>query len=171
EVLERRFRPDPDRIPLPDLVIIDGGKGQLNVATQVLKQFEVEGVDLVGLAKGRTEAAFQEKEIKKTEERIFLPGRKNPLILRSGPGLHLLERIRDETHRFGISHHRKARGKAELHSVLDGIPGIGPKKKRALLRYFGSVESIRRATVEEITAVKGMTPTLAKTIHKQLTGE
>ncbi|OGQ36954.1 MAG: excinuclease ABC subunit C [Deltaproteobacteria bacterium RIFCSPHIGHO2_12_FULL_43_9] len=171
EVLERRFKPSSERMSLPDLVIIDGGKGQLGIAQRVLRELEVENVDLIALAKAKTESAFRSTRVDKTEERVFIPNRKNPIIFKFGPALHLLERIRDECHRFGISHHRKARGREEIKSALDDIPGIGPAKKRALIKHFGSIEAIRKSSIEELQNIRGITPTLAEVIKRHLTGE
>lgn len=171
EVLERRFKPSLDRMSLPDLVVIDGGKGQLAIARGVLKELEVENVDLIALAKAKTESSFQSADINKTDERIFIPGRKNPVILKFAPALYLLERVRDECHRFGITHHKKARSREEIKSVLDDISGIGPAKKRALIKTFGSVEAIRKSSPEELQKVQGIDVNLAATIRRHLTGE
>jgi excinuclease ABC subunit C len=141
---------------LPDLIIIDGGKGQLNAALEVLEEYGLKGeVPAVGLAKKR--------------EEIFLPGRSEPLVLpRDSQGLYLLQRIRDEAHRFAIGYHRKLRAKKSLASMLEEIPGIGPKRRQALLQHFGSIEAIRQASVEELAAVKGMTRKAAKSIKEHL---
>lgn len=126
---------------LPDLVVIDGGKGQLGRVVSVLEQFGLTGkVPVVGLAK--------------REEEIFFPGNSEPLLLpRHSQGLYLLQRIRDEAHRFGITAHRKRRTKQGMASILDGIPGVGPARRKALLKHFGSVEKIRAAALEELAQV------------------
>jgi excinuclease ABC subunit C len=141
---------------LPDLVIIDGGKGQLNAALEVLEEHGLKGeVPAIGLAK--------------KQEEVFLPGRSKPLVLpRDSQGLYLLQRIRDEAHRFAIGYHRKLRAKKSLASVLEEIPGIGPKRRQALLQHFSSIEAIRQAPVEELTAVKGMTRKAADSIKEHL---
>jgi excinuclease ABC subunit C len=135
------FKSDPSFSFLPDLVIIDGGKGQLGRVTQVLERFELRGkVPMIGLAKQR--------------EEIFFPDRSDPLMLpRHSPALYLVQRIRDEAHRYGITSHRNKRTALGLASQLDAIPGIGPVRRKALLRHFGSIESIRAATVEELKVV------------------
>jgi len=141
---------------LPDLIIIDGGKGQLSRVVAVLEKFELFGkVPVVGLAK--------------QEEEIFFPHKSEPLMLpRHSQGLYLVQRIRDEAHRFGITAHRKKRSKLGLASQLDSIPGIGPTRRKALLKHFGSVDKIRQASVEEIAAVKGMNETAAKNVKANL---
>lgn len=172
EVLRRRFRravetavadPGSKARPsdaawklLPDLLIVDGGKGQLSVAVEVLAEFGLsEVVPVAGLAKQR--------------EELFLPGRSEGILLPPGSqGLHLVQRIRDEAHRFAITAHREKRGKAAVASELDAIPGIGPVRRKALLKHFGSLEAIRQATVEELVSVPGMTRAAAQAIRERL---
>jgi len=141
---------------LPDLVIIDGGKGQLGRVVKVLENFDLfDKVPVVGLAK--------------QEEEIFFPHRSAPLMLpRHSQGLYLVQRIRDEAHRFGITAHRKRRSKEGLASVMDAIPGVGPIRRKALLKHFGSVDKIRSATLEELTAVKGINADVAESIKASL---
>ena len=140
---------------LPDLVIIDGGKGQLSASQQVLKELGIEGVRLIGLAK--------------QEEEVFVPGRAESLRLsKNSEALKLLQRIRDEAHRFGITYHRSLRDKRGLVSQLDAIPGIGPRRRRALLARFGSLDKIREASVEELATVDGMSRAAAKKLKDQL---
>jgi len=126
---------------LPDLIIIDGGKGQLGRAVQVLEKFELMGkVPVVGLAKQREELFFPHKS-----ESLLLP--------RHSQGLYLVQRIRDEAHRYGITAHRKKRQKLGMASQLDAIPGIGPARRKALLKHFGSMDKIREASVEDLRIV------------------
>lgn len=140
--------------PIPDLILIDGGKGQLNAALETLKELELE-VPIISLAK--------------EFEHIFLPGKPDPIALdRNDPGLMLLQRIRDEAHRFALSYHRKLRSRPLSFSMLDKIPGIGPKRKRRLIRYFGSLDRIREASVEEIASLDGMNRTVAERIKRFL---
>ncbi len=140
---------------LPDLIIVDGGKGQLNVALEVLEEYGLEEIPIVGLAKER--------------EEIFAPGREEPITLPSGSqGLFLIQRIRDEAHRFAVEYHRKLRGKASLASVLEEVPGIGPKRRRALLKRFGSIEAIREASVEELAGVPGVSREVAERVKEYL---
>jgi len=141
---------------LPDLIIIDGGKGQLGRVVKVLENFGLYGkVPVVGLAK--------------QEEEIFFPHNSRPLMLpRHSQGLYLVQRIRDEAHRFGITAHRARRSKQGLASIMDAIPGVGPVRRKALLKHFGSVDKIRAATLEELTAVKGVSADVAESIKASL---
>lgn len=141
---------------LPNLIIIDGGKGQLNAALEVLDEFELrDAIPIVGLAK--------------REEELFLPNQPDSLMLpRNSQGLYLIQRIRDEAHRFGVTYHRQLRGKSAVRSRLDDIEGIGPKRRQALFKAFGSLEAIRQATIEELAAVPGMTKTAAEKIKESL---
>lgn len=140
---------------MPDLVIIDGGKGQLGAAQEIFTELGIEGVHLISLAK--------------QEEEVFIPGRPDSLRLaKSAEALKLLQRIRDEAHRFGITYHRKLRAKRGLASQLDAIAGIGPRRRRALLIRFGSLDKIREASVEELITVEGMTRNAAKKIKELL---
>jgi excinuclease ABC subunit C len=140
---------------MPDLVIIDGGKGQLSAAQEVFQELGIEGVNLISLAK--------------QEEEIFFPNRPDSLRLpRNSEALHLLQRIRDEAHRFGITFHRSLRAKHGLASQLDNIQGIGPRRRRALLAKFGSLDKIREASLEELLAVEGMTRAAAQKVKETL---
>jgi excinuclease ABC subunit C len=169
EVLRRRFRrtvaneeqaseelkKDPSFAVMPDLILIDGGKGQLNAALQVLSEYGLDHIAVFGLAK--------------REEEIFVPGQSEPICLsRDSPGLFLVQRIRDEAHRFAITAHRRAREKGALASTLEVIPGVGPQRRKALLRAFGSIDGIRSASVDELTAVNGMTRKVAERIKDTL---
>ncbi len=149
-------KPDASFSFLPDLIIIDGGKGQLGRVVKVLEQFDLFGkVPVVGLAK--------------QEEEIFFPHNSQPLLLpRHSQGLYLVQRIRDEAHRYGITAHRARRSKQGLASQLDSIPGIGPARRKALLKHFGSMDKIRKANVEELAAVKGMNASAAESIKAHL---
>lgn len=167
EVLYRRLRnwreaqekPGSDKWGiLPDLIVIDGGKGQLNAAMEILDRFTLrDAVPVISLAK--------------REEAIFMSGVSEPLALdRSSPALHLLQRVRDEAHRFAVSYQRRLRQKRGLKSVLEEIPGIGPKRRSRLLRHFGSIDKIRDASIEEITEVESISPKLAERVKKYLNG-
>jgi len=171
EVLSRRFRGDAASGGLPDLIVVDGGIGQLNVLTAVLRDLGVEGVDAVGLAKSRVDKGMENATVERSDERVFLPGRKNPVVLRqNSPPLLLLARIRDEAHRFAITYHRNLRGKGMTGSTLDKVPGIGEKRRTALLRHFGSLKRLREALMEEIAAVPGMTGPAAQAVWRYLHG-
>ena len=170
EVLSRRFKrwqaaqekqqvgvkPDPSFAVLPDLLIVDGGKGQLGRAVNVLRSFDLDGtVQVVGLAK--------------QQEELFQPEREASVILpRHSQGLYLVQRIRDEAHRFAITAHRKARGKIGIASRLDAIPGIGPARRKALLQKFGDIEAIRQATLDELLTVSGINEEIARAIQSGL---
>lgn len=153
EVLSRRYKRAKEDDNMPDLIVVDGGKGQLNVALQVLEELNLVGVDVIGLAK---EEGRHDKGL--TSEQVFLPHRSAPILLKkTSLALHLLQRIRDEAHRVAITFHRKCRSKKLIRSELDDIKGIGPTKRTALLHHFGSVKRIRTASKEELQQVKGIT--------------
>jgi excinuclease ABC subunit C len=171
EVLSRRFKrwqaaqekaetpgkkPDESFSRLPDVLIVDGGKGQLSRTVQVLEEFDLLGRFVVaGLAK--------------QNEELFIHGKTKSLLLpRKSEGLYLLQRIRDEAHRFAITAHRKRRSREGITSILDVIPGIGPAKRKALLTTFGSLEKIRKASIEELAAVRGINQELAEIIQSHL---
>ena len=169
EVLKRRFARAKQEGDYPDLLVVDGGKGQLNVALEVLRELEINEVDAVGLAKMRVERAPQSTELVRSEERVFLPGRANPVILRrNSTALFLLQRVRDEAHRFAITYHRQLRRRERLRSVLDNIPGVGATRRQRLLRHFGSVRRMRDASVAALAEVPGISPALAGEIQSAL---
>ncbi len=176
EVLTRRFKRGREEGGLPDLLVVDGGKGQLGVALAVLKDLDIHGVALAGMAKSRLKERVGEGEIseafegrRRTPERLFFPGQKNPVVLKPGTGeLHLLQRVRDEAHRFAITYHRQLRGKKNLKSGLLDIPGVGPKRARDLLRAFGSLKNVREADVDAIQALPGFTRRLAESVKAHL---
>jgi excinuclease ABC subunit C len=150
----RRFK-NADQNNLPDLLVLDGGKGQLNSALDALQQMELPQPDLVSLAED--------------EEEIYLPGRSDPLILsRSNPGLHLLQQARDEAHRFALSYQKTLRQRKLKASILRQVPGIGKKRQTALLRHFGSLSRMRKASVDELAAVPGMNRKAAEALYQFL---
>ncbi|MCH9630946.1 MAG: UvrABC system protein C [Chlamydiia bacterium] len=152
EVLTRRYIKAKETNDLPDLIIVDGGKGQLNVASEVLKDLQIVSCDLVSLAK---EDARHDKGL--TRERVFIPGVKEPITFdKHSPILFFLQRVRDEAHRRAITFHKARRKKRIIKSALDSIDGIGPAKKRTLLSHFGSVAKIKEAKDEEILSLKGI---------------
>jgi excinuclease ABC subunit C len=165
EVITRRFRryleettkPVGERkfaYP-PNLVVIDGGKGQLNAAHRALDELGIEGVELCALAKRL--------------EEVHLPERPEPVVLpRSSEALFLLQRIRDEAHRFAVTYHRTLRGRRMTESAFDAIPGVGPARREALLEHFGSLKRVREASVEQLSEVPGISEGLARTIHGHL---
>jgi len=228
QVLTRRLKRGIEEQNLPDLLVVDGGKGQLNVARAALKEaaLTLQDVPLAGLAKSRvledeerfaarqgfrvvdawetragpepevpqiagdaeTGAAvpqapprrgrsrqkgrFVKSDIERSPERVFLPGQKNPVVLRQNTSeLHLLARLRDEAHRFAITFHRKLRRERNFRSMLEEIPGIGDKRKRGLLSHFGSLKRIRAASAEEIAEVEGFNLQLAERVQRFLTAQ
>lgn len=167
EVLSRRF--EHKEYEDPDLIVVDGGKGQLNVAVRVLQELQRSEIPVVGLAKARTQGDFREQELMASEERFFLPGRQNPVVLRSNTeAFQILVGLRDEAHRFAITYHRKLREATSIESQLDLISGLGEKRKKDLLKNFSSVEALRCATVEQISELKGFHRVLAERILLQL---
>jgi excinuclease ABC subunit C len=163
EVIRRRFRRAAEAdeggtgkwTSLPDLVIVDGGKGQLNAALEVLRELDVSSQPIVGLAK--------------ENEELFLPGRGDSIVLpRDAQALFLVQRVRDEAHRFAVSFHRQRRSKATFHSRLDDVPGIGPKRKKALIRHFGTLKAVKDASEQELLSIPGITPVLAAQIKSAL---
>ena len=167
EILGRRFRrallEDPGAWARPDLLVVDGGKGQLNVALAVLAELGIDDVPAIGLAKPRTERKRGDRD---TPDKIVLPGVKNPIVLRNNhPALHLLQALRDESHRTAVRYHRQRRRKRQLTGgALDAIPGVGAKRKQAILKHFGGLAAVRAATVEELAAVSSIGDRLAQTI-------
>jgi excinuclease ABC subunit C len=162
QALSRRYaRIKKGEAPLPDLLLIDGGPGQLAEAISVLKELEIEGVCVAGVAKGADRRPGQ--------ERLFLAGEEHPRILPpDSPALHLIQRIRDEAHRFAITGHRQRRAKARTHSVLETVPGLGPRKRRELLRQFGGLQGVIRAGVDDLAKVHGIGRKLAQSIYDTL---
>ncbi len=162
--IEEGVSPDEVADPwslLPDLVIVDGGRPQLNAALQVLSHLPV-GVPVIGIAK-------EDHSAISTYEEIYLEGEPDPLVFpRTSQGLYLLQRVRDEAHRFAVTYHRQLRSTRSFHSVLDTIPGIGPKRKRALIRHFGSARAIATASVEDLASVSGIGQDLAQQIKEHI---
>lgn len=171
EVFLRRFRADSrEKNGLPDLVVVDGGIGQLNAVQEIVAELGLTGTfDLVSLAKSRVLRDASAPAVLKSDERVFLPGRKNPVVLRqNSKPLLLLAAIRDEAHRFAIEYHRKLRGKEGLASGIEAVPGIGPKRRIALLKHFGSLQRLKEASVDEILAVAGMSRPAAEAVQRGL---
>jgi len=155
ETLRRRFRRGltggSTWAIIPDLVLIDGGKGQLNAALEVRQELELDSLPIASLAK--------------ENEEVFIPGDRKPVYIpKDSPALHILQRARDEAHRFAISYHRRLRRKEGITSALDYISGIGPRRKKALLKKFGSIEAIKEASLEELSQTQGITPAQARKV-------
>jgi excinuclease ABC subunit C len=178
EVLSRRLRraaENPEKWGLPDLFVIDGGKGQLNAALQAFRDRNLTGIDIVALAKSKLlEGEEPPSDLSpgpraRSEERVFLPNRKDPIFFpANSSALYILVQIRDEAHRFGIEYHRKLRKKRSLTSALEEISGIGPLRRKVLLKHFGSVKRLREGSVEEIAAVIKVSLSFAQTLKEQL---
>lgn len=165
QALMRRFaKHSEDGAALPDLLLIDGGKGQLQMAIEVLDELSIHDINLIGVAKGVARKAGMET--------LFLNSSDNILELEEhSPALHLIQQVRDEAHRFAISGHRARRGKTRRTSTLESIPGIGPKRRRELLNYFGGIQELSRASVDEIAKTPGISTNLAQLIYQQLHNE
>ena len=162
QALERRYkRLANGEGQLPDILFIDGGKGQVSQARQVLATYDISSVKVIGVAKGTTrKAGFETLVDADSGTEMRLRG--------DHPGLHLIQQIRDEAHRFAISGHRGRRAKARKQSVLEEIPGVGAKRRRELLRHFGSAKAIENAGIEELAKIKGISATIARTIYEHL---
>ena len=159
QVIRRRYtRVKKNDAPMPDLILVDGGKGQLGAAATELANIEFSGPLLAAVAKGPSR--------KPGREVIHLQDSGNELRLPADSvALHLIQQIRDEAHRFAITGHRQRRGKKRQSSPLEGIPGIGPKKRRELLRHFGGIQGVRQAGVSDLRKVTGISPALAERIY------
>lgn len=167
EVLFRRF--SHKEIPDPQLVLVDGGKGQLKLAREALKEVKRLDIPVVSIAKARTESDFKKTEVQSTSERFFLPHRQNPVVFRENTeAFRILVALRDEAHRFAIEFHRKLRDKESLSSVLDHIPGLGPRKRKQLDRAFPTLDDLKQAHLEEIQKVSGINKALAEKIYDVL---
>ena len=162
EVLRRHFLREKEKNDFCDLLILDGGKGQLNLALDVFLELDIASVDVIAVTK---EDARHDKGL--TQEKVYVPHRKDPIwIDPRSPMLFFLQKIRDEAHRTAIAYHRKKRAERTISSELDEIPGIGPVKKKRLLRHFGSVKAIKAASIEELKQVKGLTQKDIETLRK-----
>jgi excinuclease ABC subunit C len=163
EVLRRRFGKGKASEPFPELLMVDGGKGQLNIAVNVLCELHLNGrFDVIGIAK-------KDEKRGETEDKIYGPGRVNAINFgRNGELLLFLQRIRDEAHRVAVTFHRQRRNKRTLHSSLDTIPGVGKKRKTLLLKHFGSIKNIRAATFDELNALPGITHSVAASVKSYL---
>lgn len=162
EVLRRHFVREKEKGDFCDLLIVDGGKGHLNLAMELFAELDIASIDVIAVSK---EEARHDKGL--TQEKVFVPHRKDPVLIDPrSPLLFLLQRIRDEAHRMAIEYHRKRRSKRTMGSALDEIPGIGPIKKKKLLQHFGSVKAIQTASIEELQALKGLSKRDIETLLK-----
>ena len=162
QALLRRFaKHESDSGQLPDVLLIDGGKGQLQMAREVLQELAIQEITLIGVAKGVTRKAGMET--------LFLNDSQTILSLdEHSPALHLIQQVRDEAHRFAITGHRARCAKTRNTSTLEGIPGIGPKRRRELLNYFGGLQELSRASVDAIAKTPGISDSLAQNIYSAL---
>jgi excinuclease ABC subunit C len=162
EALRRRYaRIKKGEVPMPDVLFVDGGKGQLAEAMSVLDELELDWLQVVAVAKGRSRRPGMEQ--------LFLAGQGTPTILPSdSPALHLIQQIRDEAHRFAITGHRQRRAKARTTSRLEEIPGLGPKRRRELLKQFGGLQGVRNAGIDDLVKVRGISRSLAEKIYNDL---
>jgi excinuclease ABC subunit C len=162
EALRRRYeRVKKGEVPMPDVLFVDGGKGQVAQAMTVQDELELDWLQVVGVAKGRAR--------KPGQEQLFMPGQNRPLMLPpDSPALHLIQQLRDEAHRFAITGHRQRRSKARRTSTLEEIPGLGPKRRRELLRQFGGLQGVRNAGIGDLAKVQGISRNLAERIYNNL---
>ncbi len=163
-LLRRYTRAVKENANLPDILFVDGGKGQVGVAREVLSELQLEDIYLVGVAKGPGRIAGEEVLLMAETGRQLALGKESP-------ALHLVQQIRDEAHRFAITSHRTRRGKKRKRSVLEEIPGLGPKRRRSLLSHFGGIQGVQRAGVEDVATVPGISPQLAKLVYEKFHGE
>ncbi len=165
EILSRRFGKDEDSRPFPDLLMVDGGKGQLNIARAVIQSLGLEGeFQLIGIAK-------KDENKGENADKIFLPDRSNPVIFGKDTDLLLfLQRIRDEAHRFAIRFHRQRRNQGTIQSALDAVPGVGKQRKKTLLDHFGGVQQIAEASLEDICVLPGMNRKVAQAVITTFSG-
>jgi excinuclease ABC subunit C len=162
QALTRRFKRGVEEGVLPDLLLIDGGMGQLRQALEVLDELAVQGVAVIGVAKGEARKAG--------EERLVFPDGRELRPGAASPGLQLVQQARDEAHRFAITGHRKRRAKARDTSRLEDIPGVGPRRRQALLKHFGGLKGLKDAGIEEIARADGVSAALASRIYAFLHG-
>jgi excinuclease ABC subunit C len=165
EALKRRYaRIQKGEVPMPDVLFVDGGKGQLSAALEVLEELGLEWLKVVGVAKGRSR--------KPGMEQLFLAGQTTPTLLPAdSPALLLIQQIRDEAHRFAITGHRQRRAKARTTSRLQEIDGLGPKRRQELLKQFGGLQGVRGAGVDDLVKVHGISRALAERIYNNLHAE
>jgi excinuclease ABC subunit C len=164
EVLERRLRRGIQEGDLPDLMIIDGGKGQLARVRKVMSELNLVDIDVIGLAKARRQR--RGSRIVRSDERVVKDDRDEPIVLKQdSPENHFLVRVRDEAHRFAITYHRNLKRRELTRSSLDSIPGIGPKRRAALLKHLGSLAAVKQASLDELAAVPGLGPRASERVY------
>jgi excinuclease ABC subunit C len=166
EILGRRLRRAAQDGEFPDLLVVDGGRGQLSAALDVIRELGLEDQPVIGLAKPRTERARGDRD---ATDKIILPGQPDPILLSEhDPALKLLQHIRDQAHETAIGFHRKTRSRAKLQSALDDIAGVGNDRRLRLLRHFGSLSALKNASKEQIAEVEGIGPKVAARVFAGL---
>jgi excinuclease ABC subunit C len=166
EVLRRRYRRALEERDLPDLLMVDGGKGQLSMAMRALDDLGIDDLEVVGIAKSRLQVDAETGARRHSDEKLYRPQRKNAVLFPvNSPALFLLQRVRDEAHRFAVTYHKALRSKQRLRSALEDVPGVGGQRKTQLLRHFGSVKQIRAASLESLAAVPGLPPRVAQAVY------
>lgn len=166
EVLRRRYRRALDEHDFPDLLMVDGGKGQLNMALRALDELGITDLEVVGIAKSRLQVDQATGARRHSDEKLYRPGRKNAVILPvNSPALFLLQRVRDEAHRFAVTYHKTLRQRQQLRSALEEIPGVGEQRKTQLLRHFGSLKQVREASFEALSATPGIPQSVARAVY------
>ncbi|UCD56464.1 MAG: excinuclease ABC subunit UvrC, partial [Candidatus Hydrogenedentota bacterium] len=169
EVLIRHMRRATTEGRMPSLIIVDGGKGQLNIALSVFEELQIIDQDVIGIAKEKMHFRHKSDIAVRETDKVYIPHRKDPILLRpASASLRLLQQVRDEAHRFALAYHRKLRSKGQTRSALEDIRGIGPRRRVALLKHFGSPRRLAEATEEEIASVAGVSPSLAQRIKQAL---
>jgi excinuclease ABC subunit C len=172
EVLLRHLRRATAEGPMPSLIIVDGGKGQLNVALSVFEELQIIDQDVIGIAKEKIRSRDKSHIAMREADKIYIPNRKDPILLRPGSApLHFLQHIRDEAHRFAITYHKNIRSRGYRRSALDDIDGVGPRRRAVLLGHFGSVKRLAAATEDEIAAIPGIPRSVARNIKRSLSPE
>jgi excinuclease ABC subunit C len=147
--------------------MVDGGKGQLNIALRALDELGITDLEVVGIAKSRLQVDQSTGAHRYSDEKFYRPRRKNAVLFQvNSPALFLLQRVRDEAHRFAVTYHKSLRQRQQLHSTLEDIPGVGEQRKTQLLRHFGSLKQVREASHEALSAVPGMPQSVARVVYE-----
>lgn len=169
EVLRRRYRRALAEDDLPDLLMVDGGKGQLSMALRVLDELGITDLEVVGIAKSRLHVDEETGAHRYSDEKLYRPQRKNAVLFPvNSPALFLLQRVRDEAHRFAVTYHKTLRQRQQLHSALEDVPGVGVQRKTQLLTHFGSLRQVRAASYEALSAAPGISPAVARAVYDAL---
>jgi excinuclease ABC subunit C len=166
EVLRRRYRRALEENDFPDLLMVDGGKGQLNMALRALDELGISDLEVVGIAKSRLKIDQATGSRRHSDEKFYRPRRKNAVLFPvNSPALFLLQRVRDEAHRFAVTYHKTLRQRQQLRSALEDIPGVGEQRKTQLLRHLGSLKQVREASFEVLMTVPGIPQSVARAVY------